>query len=654
VNEGAVAGDGRFTVRAGRRLVTVDAGEFVRCGRVAVQFASHWQACFADTPGRAHLAGGYATALRSLLRYLETLPDPPSDARFVDVDMLDGWVWALRSTGSGSDHARQLATALRVLLDNIDPVVLHDSLTQGSGLLRWRPDVAHGGIPLADLTPGQWAALRKVTKRDVFAVTTRLTAVQAEAAQGGDPGTDRSAWRIRENVYWLALHGRLTAGALAAGLRPDSSRHPWPHWALALCPPQSCGVRAAKHVVRAIYRTVLPHLLDAAAFWVAMAIATGLPAESVTDLEPDWFDTPPGSSITILRYRKQRRGAPTIPLVLLASSRFSAQRLRDTYLALSAPLRTIAGADPTSARLWCYAATSKGSELFVRAVDGRSHHFPRWLEASGLLDPARIDALETARRRHLDAARDTRGERAPTRAPRPVPLVPLEAWTGPIDARRIRKTDKAHRLVLYGTGPAANDHTVRVLVAHYTNSDLVRVRSALIITGVAETLSRFAAGPRPAVVIPAAIAGEAGADGDTLAALADMLGLTVERLTAVLAGRHTVGAVACCDPYVSPHDTAGRFCRQAGSELCLTCPQAVVLAEHVPRLWAEVERLDRIATTMTPDAFAPLHAERHRLLVELLAVLDPDHLDAYQRRGVIPNPGPAGDDPARLRRRRTR
>ena len=45
--------------------------------------------------------------------------------------------------------------------------------------------------------------------------------------------------------------------------------------------------------------------------------------------------------------------------------------------------------------------------------------------------------------------------------------------------------------------------------------------------------------------------------------------------------------------------------------------QAVVLHEHVPALWSEVERLERIAATIPGDAFSALHGDHHALLLDL-------------------------------------
>lgn len=628
--------------------VTINTDAFPRCARLAVQLAAHWRSSFAGVTSSS--VSVYATTLRSLLRYTERLDGPPPDLRFLDAQVLDGWVRSLRETSSAG-FARQRATCMRVLLDNLDPELLHESLTEGSGVLRWRPEVERGGLAsVPDLTPGQWEALRKVAKRQVFTITCRLMAAQREAAGGCDPGDDPVAWSKRENVSWLALHGRLSADALLESLRGGRRCAPWPAWALELIRPGTVGIWAAKQIVAEMYHRVHPHRLDAASFWVAMLIATGLPPESVTDLEPDWFDTPPGGAITLLRYRKQRRAAPTVPLVLLATTRFSAQRLRDSYLALSVPLRRLAGDSSAGAKLWSHATTSRGGSLSVGALDAYGRHFPRWLKAVGLTDAAQVRDMDAARR-HRVTARGGRGLSSRTRGVR---LRPLEPWTGPADPRRIRKTDKAQRLVLHGASMAANDHTVRVLIAHYTNSDLVRIRSAHIVTGVAETLTYFAAGPRRPTVIPAPIAEEALAYEDALTGLANLIGLDPGKLTAVLAGRQTIGSAACRDPYDSPHDTAGQFCRQAGGELCVSCPQAVLLAEHVPALWAELERLDRVGATISPTDFTVLHGERHRLIVDLLSVLDPDNIARYRERGIVPGSHHGDEIPVRLRRRRAR
>lgn len=634
-----------YIVEIGRRRATIDTAKFPRAGRVAGRLASHWMESFKDYGAETSTPRCYATALGDLLGYLNGLAAPPQDMRFVDEVTLDGWVDDMRGR-LGRESTRLRSTSVRVLLDNIDVGELHETLTDGH-VLRWRPDVERGGVPLSDLAPGQWAALRKLAKRSVIEATTRIRSARAVAAQGCDPGDNLDAWRVKDNVYWAALNGRLDVDRFAAALY----RRRWPDWSAPLRPAALSGPRAAGYVADRIREQLLPTLLDMAAFWTAMAVTTGLPPESVNDLEIGWFQTPPGGELTILRYRKQRRGAPTLPLLLLARPQFCAQRLRDTYVELSAPLRARATPDDAD-RLWLYALARGGQDVRVNVPNHTTRHFTRWVHAAGLLDADHIANVEQQRTDRAAGPRSLLSKPAArTAASR---LRPLEAWTGPVDPRRVRKTDKSHRLVMYGLAAAANDHTVRVLIAHYTNSDLVRVRSALVITEVAEALTVFASGPRPTTIVTAEAAEEAATNISARADLALMLGVTGERLDAVLAGRHTIGAVACVDPYASPHDDPGRFCRQAGTELCLSCPQAIVLAEHVPGLWSEVERLDRIAATMTGDSFASMHCEHHATILDALGVFDPAGVAAYRARGVIPT-HPVGElAPAPLRRRRVR
>lgn len=637
--------DTAYVVEAGRRRTTIDTAAFPDVRRVAARLASRWAEQFRDSASVTSTPLGYATALRDLLGYLNGLATPPPDLRCVDEATLDGWVDDMR-TRLGRESTRMRATSVRVLLDNIDVGELHQTLTDGNAM-RWRPDVERGGVALSDLTPGQWAALRKLAKRWVIDVTCRIRSARAIAAAGCDPGGDLDAWRVRENVYWATFNGRLDVVRFGAALY----RCRWPDWLGPFRPAEWSGARAAAFVADRIREQLLPTLVDMAAFWTAMAVTTGLPPESVNDLDIGWFHTPPGGDLTILRYRKQRRGVATLPLVLLARPQFSAQQLRDTYVELSAPLRTMATPGDAD-RLWLYAFMSAGQAVQVRTPDYSTHPFTRWVRAARLVDRDYIASVDQARTHRIARARSSASKPAARAAGSR--LRPLEAWTGPVDPRRVRKTDKSHRLVTYGLAAAANDHTVRVLIAHYTNSDLVRVRSALVVTEVAEALTVFAAGPRPTTIVTAEAAAEAATNTSARADLAAMLGITEERLHAVLTGRHTIGAVACVDPYASPHDDPGRFCRQAGSELCLSCPQAIMLAEHVPALWSEIERLDRIAATMTGDTFASIHGKHHETTLDALGVFDADGVDRYRARGVIPT-HPVGESaPAPLRRRRVR
>lgn len=632
-----------YSVVARTTRLSIDATTYPHAERVAHQLACHWAQCAPGSWGSASGGRSYHTALRDLLDYLNRLEAPPSDLVYLDAIILDGWVDDMRAR-LGRESVRNRASCMRALFDNFDATQLHRSLTDGV-VLRWRPDVERGGAPLSDLTPGQWAALRKLTKRSVMETTRRIRAGHALAKTGHDPGDDLAAWRLEENIYWAVLHDRTDLERLGEAI----DQHGWPGWLGPRYATTLRGRAAARFVLRQVRQQLLPGLLDMAAFWTAMAIATGLPPESVNDLECHWFDTGADAELTLLRYRKQRRGAPTVPLVLPARPQFSAQRLRDLYLELSAPLRK--RQDPESRdRLWLFVSFPKGQDMRMRVADDSTRHFANWLRAVGLLDPTYVRRIQETRDARL--ATGSR-EVAPRRARHHLPAS-LESWSGRVDARRIRKTEKARRLVASGLWSAAADHTVRVLIAHYTNSELVRVQAALVITEVAETLTAFAAGPRPATVVTAKAQTEASRHVAARDRLSAALGVTGEQLDAILAGRHSIGAVSCIDPLASPYEEPGRFCRQAGTSLCLTCPQAVVTARHVPDLWAEVERLDRIAATVTGDAFGAMHGDYHRALLDALAAFDAPGVEGYRTRGVIPVHGPAGAVPARLQRRRAR
>ena len=143
--------------------------------------------------------------------------------------------------------------------------------------------------------------------------THRIRAARSLAACGSDPEHDLQGWRVRENVYWLVLHGRFDPDLFCAAHRRGRSP-----WLAAFMPGTLWGPKAAAYIKARLQELLLPGFMDMAGFWTAMAIATGLPPESINELQTSWFDTAPGGELTLLRYRKQRSGSPTSPLVLPA------------------------------------------------------------------------------------------------------------------------------------------------------------------------------------------------------------------------------------------------------------------------------------------------------------------------------------------------
>ena len=334
----------------------------------------------------------------------------------------------------------------------------------------------------------------------------------------------------------------------------------------------------------------------------------------------------------------------TTPLVLLAKPRFSAQRICDSYVELTRLLRSRAS-DPS--RLWLFAVTSGGGQIDVRTLTANTRQFTRWVHEVGLLDVDQVHSVDQARAERITLPAGRRGRHASSR------LRTLEAWSGPVDPRRIRKTDKARRIVMGGLA-AANDHTVRVLILHYTNSDLVRVRSSLIINEVADTLVAFASGPRPATVVAPDVAADAldGANASaTLRRTAQHQRGTAprplarspqhrrRRLHRSPRRRHTTNPASSA---VEPGATCA--CRARRRSSCTTTCRACG-----PRLsvW-------RIAATMTGDTFAELHGDHHALLLDLLTCFAPGSVNAYRERGTIPTTHGAAPAPARLQRRRAR
>ncbi len=176
-----------------------------------------------------------------------------------------------------------------------------------------------------------------------------------------------------------------------------------PLWLTPFTPRTLWGPKAAAYIKARLQELLLPAFMDMAGFWTAMAIATGLPPESINELEASWFDTAPGGELTLLRYRKQRRGTPTSPLVLPARLQFSAQSLCDLYQQLSAPLRPLATAGDQD-RLWLYANFGQGHGLRVAVPDDGTRHFPKWVRQVGLLEPAVVRGVDEERRSMITTA----------------------------------------------------------------------------------------------------------------------------------------------------------------------------------------------------------------------------------------------------------
>src|SRR5699024_1834213 len=72
----------------------------------------------------------------------------------------------------------------------------------------------------------------------------------------------------------------------------------------------------------------------------------------------------------------------------------------------------------------------------------------------------------------------------------------------------------------------------------------------------------------------------------------------------------------CVNPHAPPHREAGQVCMDAPS-MCLRCPNAIVFADHIPRLLAYQQILEELSITLSPPQFAVVYGQQLANLTEI-------------------------------------
>jgi hypothetical protein len=117
-------------------------------------------------------------------------------------------------------------------------------------------------------------------------------------------------------------------------------------------------------------------------------------------------------------------------------------------------------------------------------------------------------------------------------------------------------------------------------------------------------------------------------------------GMDAATLQRMLSGELDTVLGACIDHTNSPHTTAGQPCR-ASFMLCLSCPCARAMPDHLPIQVLVHDELDRRKTTVTPLRWAQRFALPHAQLGDLLnragtaAVIDARHAAAADQRQLV-------------------
>lgn len=181
----------------------------------------------------------------------------------------------------------------------------------------------------------------------------------------------------------------------------------------------------------------------------------------------------------------------------------------------------------------------------------------------------------------------------------------------PHDLRRLRKTVKSVRAVVTGTmaGGAGSDHSVEVFRRHYAQTTTVHVIAArTVMEAQTSVLQRATEGPTLITALASDFAHAADSPVADLAAHVANESPIEQELT----------ATACRNPLDSPFAAEGSLCH-ASPTLCLQCKNAVVFADHLPRLVAYRRVLRGHERSMQPIAFAEVYGQQQ---TNIDAILD--------------------------------
>lgn len=170
----------------------------------------------------------------------------------------------------------------------------------------------------------------------------------------------------------------------------------------------------------------------------------------------------------------------------------------------------------------------------------------------------------------------------------------------PHDRRRLRKTTKSAKAVLLGTlaGSAGDDHSIEVFRHHYAQTTTIHTIAARTVMS-AQNLVMEKIGP---TVIPTHAA---NLEADQLDA---NIASALEETKTETATDKQLSIAACSDPN-NPPGSPGSLCLDAPRK-CLECSNAVIFAEHLPRLKTYREILKNIEKTMPPRQFETLYGQQ--------------------------------------------
>ena len=184
------------------------------------------------------------------------------------------------------------------------------------------------------------------------------------------------------------------------------------------------------------------------------------------------------------------------------------------------------------------------------------------------------------------------------------------AISRPYDARRLRKTVKSARAAVLRSADVAagDDHSVEVFRRHYAQSTTVHVLAGAAVNAAQQQVfTRIQRGP----VFVNAPAHAIDRDAD------DVLSAAADAEVAATPTDRAMNVAHCASPYESPFSPAGRLCEHRPS-LCFACPNAIVFADHLPRILAYREVLRGHEKEMPPAQFAAVYGQQMANIEQIL------------------------------------
>ena len=316
---------------------------------------------------------------------------------------------------------------------------------------------------------------------------------------------------------------------------------------------------------RIVLSLVSPTADEYTAFRTLLLLEKGWAPEELNELRMDELHvTPTGISYTRHKARSHRSWNQFVEST--GGSRWGFNALIERLIESTRFIRKFA--DPvTSNRLWI-APSLRGYDVSIRAVDFHDKRFifSAWVQRHGL------------------------------------------ELSMPYDPRRLRKTYKTIRAIKAGTlaGAAGDDHSVAVYARHYLPGDALHTMAASTVRNV----QREIVGPlRQFAAVYPYTAAQVSKDTSFPE---EIRSLAVKETNSTDADRALL-PVTCRDELSPPGTQGGGLCRSMVVS-CMTCTNAVVFEDHVPRLVHLESTIMAHRASLPPDQF-------HRDYGHLLEVL---------------------------------